>query len=101
MQAIDLPHEVFGEVHLTAMAEGLDRLAGATVELLGTGLITTTGADGSFEIHEVPPGEYTVRVSATGYAATDKARVVAAPTTHLEIALVPVSIRRVTVLEPE
>jgi len=75
-------------------------VAGATVELLGTALSTTTAADGSFELDDVPPGEFSVRISAEGYETTEKARVVAAPTTDLGFALAPRSFRRVTVLAP-
>jgi hypothetical protein len=76
-------------------------VAGARVELLGTGLSTTTAGDGSFELDDVPPGEHTIRVSAEGYQTADKARAVAAPITELEFALAPLSFRRVTVLAPK
>ena len=60
-----------------------------------------TTADGSFELDDVPPGEYTIRISAEGYETADKARVIGAPTTALDFALVPNSFRRFTVLAPE
>jgi hypothetical protein len=89
---------VTGRVHTPAAGWPV---AGARVELLGTGFSTTTAADGSFELDDVPPGEYTIRISAEGYQTADKARVIAAPTTALDVPLIPTSFRRVTVFEPE
>jgi len=42
----------------------------ATVHLLNTNYGAVSGADGSFAINDVPPGSYTVEISAVGYAAT-------------------------------
>jgi hypothetical protein len=89
---------VTGRVHTPAAGWPV---AGARVELLGTGFSTTTAADGSFELDDVPPGEYTIRISAEGYQTADKARVIAAPTTALDVPLIPTSFRRVTVFQPE
>ena len=41
-------------------------LAGATVVIEGTGLITSTGSDGAYTISNVPAGEYTIRVDKAG-----------------------------------
>jgi hypothetical protein len=76
-------------------------VAGATVQLLGTAFSTMTAADGSFELGAVPPGEYTVRISADAFETADRAVTVAGPTTELDLALAPLSYRRVTVLAPE
>ncbi len=44
----------------------------ATVHLLNTNYGAVTNADGSFTIHDVPPGSYTVEISAVGYATAKK-----------------------------
>lgn len=57
----------------TGSISGVVKLQGATdhsgilVELLNTNFSTTTKADGSFQISDLPPAPYTVRVSKKGY----------------------------------
>jgi TonB-linked SusC/RagA family outer membrane protein len=43
-------------------------LSGATINIPGTGLGATTGADGRYTIANVPPGTYRVRARLIGYA---------------------------------
>lgn len=43
-------------------------LQGATIEVVGTGLSTTSDASGIFGITNVPAGNQTVRISKSGYA---------------------------------
>jgi hypothetical protein len=76
-------------------------VAGATVELVGTGLSATTAADGSFAFADVPPGDHTIRLSAEGFEPADKAITVASPGTEVELGLAPLSYRRVSVVTPE
>ncbi len=42
-------------------------IAGALVEVLGTGLSTTTDANGDYSLSSVPTGDQTIRVSVSGY----------------------------------
>ncbi|MEM1116826.1 MAG: TonB-dependent receptor [Bacteroidota bacterium] len=44
-------------------------LAGANVVLVGTDFRAASGADGVFEIDEVPAGTYTIRISSVGFVA--------------------------------
>ncbi len=44
---------------------------GATIEILGTSLTGTTGTLGTYTFQSVPTGNYTVRVSKTGYTTQD------------------------------
>ena len=46
-----------------------DPITGATITVVGTGLSTTSGADGTFTIGNVPAGVQTLNVSATGFIA--------------------------------
>ncbi len=43
-------------------------VSAAKVELAGTSFSMTTGADGKYQFSEVPPGNYTLRAGATGFA---------------------------------
>jgi len=73
----------------------------ASVELVGTEFSTTTATDGSFGLDGILPGEYTIRISADAFETADIDALIETPTTDLEIALAPLSFRRITVLEPE
>ncbi len=46
---------------------GTIRLSGATVTLLPLGTSTTTTATGAYQFTDVPPGDYTVRVTGPGF----------------------------------
>ena len=46
-------------------------IPGASISILNTNLSAITDAAGSFVIKSVPFGEYTLQVTAVGYAATD------------------------------
>ena len=71
-------------------AETNEPLPGANVVLTGTSLGASTGADGSYEIEEVPEGTYTVRVSFVGYeASTFDVSVTAGSTARQNVALQP------------
>jgi len=64
-------------------------VAGARVEL-NNGRHTLTGVHGTFELEEVPAGEYTVTISKDGYdAITRTVTVLPDMATHLEVILVP------------
>jgi hypothetical protein len=52
-------------------------LQGAQVELLGTRLGASTGADGRYQILAVPVGSYTARARSLGYGAESRALVIA------------------------
>lgn len=54
---------VFGEV-----ASGLDPVAGAVVEILGTGRVVETDAQGRFRIDGLPSGDFTAEASALNYS---------------------------------
>lgn len=61
----------------TGSISGVVKLQGATdhsgilVELLNTTFSTTTKSDGSFQISDLPPSPYTVRISKEGYVAKE------------------------------
>ena len=62
--------------------------AGATVALLGTPLVATTGSDGRFVLEPVPAGTQTLRVRLIGYRTVDRAVVVVAgDTVRVEVTL--------------
>ena len=65
LAAQDAPGTVRGVVADAATDSGL---AGATVLLVGTPLVATTGARGEFRFAGVAAGRYTLRVLAMGYA---------------------------------
>jgi TonB-linked SusC/RagA family outer membrane protein len=54
-------------------------LSGATINIPGTGLGATTGADGRYTIANVPPGTYRVRARLIAYATVVDTGVVVAP----------------------
>lgn len=45
-----------------------DGMIGSTIMVEGTSLGTTTDFDGTFEIHHIPSGSYTILISSIGYA---------------------------------
>ena len=49
-----------------------DPIEGATVEAVDADFSATTDSNGTYEINEIPTGEYTIAVSADGYAATER-----------------------------
>ena len=53
---------IFGEV-----ASGLDPVPGARVEILGTGRVAETDAQGRFRIEGLPDGDFTAEATALGY----------------------------------
>jgi hypothetical protein len=63
---------------------------GATVSLITTTLVATTGADGRFVLTRVPEGSLTLRVHLFGYRSVDRAiRVSAGDTVRVVIVLEP------------
>jgi hypothetical protein len=48
-------------------AQGGEPLGKVQVAILGTGFITTTGPDGTFQILQIPPGNYILQASSVGY----------------------------------
>lgn len=86
-------------------AETDEPVAAASVLLVGTNRGTNTEVDGSFRIGRVPPGEYTLRVSALGYATHAEELSVTAGgsiTATIELSVDPVELHgiRVSVLSP-
>lgn len=67
--AVELPPNVEGIVQevLTGRV-----LAGVRVQVAGTDLATTTGADGRFSLRDVPPGAQVLHLSHPGHAVGDK-----------------------------
>ena len=49
-----------------------DPIEGATVEAVDADFSATTHSNGTYEIDGIPTGEYTIAVSADGYAATER-----------------------------
>ncbi len=49
-------------------AEGAGNLAGATVTLVGTRMLTTTDNDGRYVLRGIAPGSWTIRVAMIGYS---------------------------------
>ena len=49
-----------------------DPIEGATVEAVDADFSATTDLNGTYEINEIPTGEYTIAVSADGYADTER-----------------------------
>src|SRR5690606_26127617 len=65
-------------------------LSGATVSIVDTPLVTTTGPGGAFALERVPPGEWTVRVTADGHVAAEvPATVVAGQVTTVPVVMRP------------
>jgi Flp pilus assembly protein TadG len=66
-------------------------ISGATVQIAGVGT-TTTLADGTYALSNIPPATYTVSASATGYLSANRTNVVVtagATTSNINFALVP------------
>jgi hypothetical protein len=61
------------------------KLVGCAVEVLGTDYGTVAGADGTFRIHSVPPGTYSLRFSMVGYDSRTLDSVTVTQTADLEI----------------
>ena len=72
-------------------ADNGDPIAGATITVVGTGLSTTSGADGTFAMANVPEGAQTLNVSATGFITTQSpgVDVVGNGTVSRDVALSP------------
>ncbi len=66
------PPKPLCSIHGTITAEGAV-LPFATVSIKSTTLGTASGADGDYELYQVPAGEYIVRVQALGYKPLEKA----------------------------
>jgi hypothetical protein len=62
-----VPITLFGVV----TGRGGDPLKGATVEVLGLNIVTTTDKDGSYSLDELHTGSYSIRVSAKGHKEVD------------------------------
>lgn len=77
-----------GSIDGTVVLEDLDNdgdppsPAGATVALVGTSTTATVGADGSFRITDLPPGNRTLQVSFDDHVSVDVAVVVRAGSTQ-------------------
>ena len=63
------PGEDYGSISgtVTESSKG-DPIEDATVEVLTTGLTTTTSSDGSYQIDNIPVGTYNVEASKSGYS---------------------------------
>ncbi len=69
-------------------------IAGAQVVLGPTGAKTTTGANGLYVFDAVPPGDYTIEVTAPGYApATKQETVIAGADNWASVALEPLAVQ--------
>lgn len=72
-------------------------IAGALVEVVGTGISTTTDVSGNFQLLNVPAGPQTLEVSATGYVtSTTSVEVVDGDTVNKVVALSPVTTEQIT-----
>lgn len=61
-------------------------LVGANVELVGTGIGSVSGPEGTYSIHAVPAGEYTVRIShGSRHLRTDDIHIPGRVANHLEV----------------
>lgn len=58
-----------GTIRGSVVDSGGTALSNAAITVEGTGLRTTTGADGGYEVRGVPAGTHTVRVRSIGYQA--------------------------------
>ncbi len=69
-------------------ADSAQPVENASIEVMGTGIATVTGADGRFVLHSVPAGEHTLRaVTPGGLAQSQRVTVVANRTTVANIAV--------------
>lgn len=71
-----------GSVAVPADGAALAPLAGAEVRVLGTTLVTTTGADGGYEFPTLAAGAWTVEVAADGHVRSQHPVDVAGDTVH-------------------
>ena len=70
--------------------DGRGAVAGATVEILGTGLApATTGADGTYSFATVYTGPYTFRVAAAGFETVEAQRTVSTGSSVFDFVLAP------------
>jgi hypothetical protein len=76
-------------------------IAGATVELIGTGRFETTAADGSFSFAEVAVADYDLRVTASDFETIERSITVTASPTRFELLMPPLSFAPITVMEAE
>jgi len=82
------PAVVAGRVLVRADTAAPAPANGATVGVVGTSLVATTGADGRFLIASVPVGARTLRIRLPGYRAADRAlRAVGGDTVRVEVVL--------------
>ena len=87
--------EVDPESSTTLELIELDPLANATVRLVETGQSTLTDENGEFRFDDLPPGDYTLNVTAIGYRLLEEdnvAMVKAGEITEVKISLAPVSV---------
>ena len=75
-------------------------LVGARITIVGTSLVTSSRAEGRYQIPNVPPGQVTVRASLIGYAAASRSTTVGrgdTATVDLMLVLSPYSLDEVVV----
>ncbi|MFO7587850.1 MAG: TonB-dependent receptor [Gemmatimonadota bacterium] len=81
---------------------GAGRGDGASVELLGTGLVAIADDEGRFSIREVPPGAYGLRAGALGYRPALLSNLLVGTgkplTVQVELALLPIELETIEVL---
>jgi hypothetical protein len=82
------PAVVAGRVMVRADTAAPAPATGATVSIIGTSIVATTGADGRFLIAPAPAGARTLRVRLPGYRPADRAlRVSSGDTVRVEVVL--------------
>ncbi|HWB64191.1 MAG TPA: TonB-dependent receptor [Chitinophagales bacterium] len=72
--------------------DGNEVLSGATVALLKTQFGTITGVSGTFELKDVPPGKYQLRVTYVGFENfQQEVEIKDGDTTHISIQMIPLA----------